>query len=116
MEHKARGSLNNRETVNTNFVDDIECNEWLAEIGLEQYTETFVVNFSIGGGLLSRKRLARVRLRDFSAMNIENYSHQKLLLNHIRHSFQYAFRNLARKTDYIDKYGNDVPEDAVLEV
>lgn len=30
-------------------MDDIECLEWLEEVGLPQYQETFLVNFSKGG-------------------------------------------------------------------
>jgi hypothetical protein len=37
--------------------DDIKPQEWLEEIGLAQYTETFSVNFAYGGSFLSRKRL-----------------------------------------------------------
>jgi hypothetical protein len=50
------------------FPDDIICEEWLEEINLPQYKETFLVNFSLGGPLISRKRLSKVRLQDFPKM------------------------------------------------
>jgi hypothetical protein len=79
------------------YVDDIDCIKWLEEIGMPQYTNTFMTNFTIGGsGYLSRKRLAQVRLQDFSYMNIQNYEHQKILLDHIRHTLKYTYQSPIR--------------------
>jgi hypothetical protein len=67
------------------LLDDIDCYDWLCEVGLEQYEETFLTNFTKGAaGPLSRKRLAQVRLQDFPHMNITQYDHQKVLMDHIR--------------------------------
>jgi hypothetical protein len=90
-----------------NFTDDIVCGDWLDEVGMGQYIETFTVNFSVGGNLLSRKRLSTVRLQDFSKMNIENFVHQKILFNHIRHTLQYSFMNPERQASFSMTFGND---------
>jgi hypothetical protein len=77
--------------------DDIECVSWLDEVGMTQYAETFLVNFTVGGrGFLSRKRLSMLRLQDFPMMNITNYEHQKLLLQHIRHTLKYSYQSPVR--------------------
>jgi hypothetical protein len=64
--------------INTITIDDIDAQEWLREIDLPQYEDVFLINFSMGGKLLSRKRLSQVRLQDFPKMNIQNYEHQKV--------------------------------------
>lgn len=89
--------------------DDIECIDWLREIGFSQYEETFLTNFSVGGQLLSRKRLAQIRLQDFPKMNIERYDHQKKLLEHIRHTLQFTFHSPVRRKEVRRKQG--LPED-----
>lgn len=73
--------------------------EWLEEIGMGQYAETFAVNFCHGGSYLSRKRLATVRLQDFTKMNIQIFEDQKLILRHIQHSLKYSFNNPIRKEE-----------------
>ena len=87
----------------TSFGDDIKPLEWLQEIDLAQYVETFQVNFTIGGSYLSRKRLASVRLQDFSKMNIQIFDHQKKLLQHIQHSLKYSFNDPTRKQEMQDR-------------
>lgn len=87
----------------TSFGDDIKPLEWLQEIDLAQYVETFQVNFTIGGSYLSRKRLASVRLQDFSKMNIQIFDHQKKLLQHIQHSLKYSFNDPTRKQEVQDR-------------
>jgi hypothetical protein len=77
--------------------DDIECEEWLTEVGLEQYRETFLSNFTHGGKYLSRKRLSQVRLQDFSKMNITNFDHQKILFEHIKITLQHEYANPTRR-------------------
>lgn len=79
--------------------DDIECEDWLDEIGLSQYAETFITNFSLSGSTLNRKRLARLRLQDFPQMNICNFEHQKILMDHIRLTLQYAYSSPVRKKE-----------------
>lgn len=81
----------------TPYVDDIDCVTWLEEIDMPQYTQTFLTNFTVGGtGFLSRKRLAQVRLQDFPNMNIQNYDHQKVLMQHIRHTLKYTYQSPVR--------------------
>lgn len=77
--------------MNTCFADDIECISWLAEVDLPEYTNTFLVNFSVGGNFLSRRRLGQLRLQDFPQMNITRYDHAKLLMEHIHHTLQFSF-------------------------
>jgi SAM domain (Sterile alpha motif) len=91
------------EEESTSFGDDIKPLEWLLEIDLAQYVETFQVNFTIGGSYLSRKRLASVRLQDFSKMNIQIFDHQKKILQHIQHSLKYSFNDPNRKQEVQDR-------------
>ena len=104
-------SINTYDTVNmkNKFIDDIECKDWLREIDMMQYEEVFLVNFTLGGKLLSRKRLATVRQQDLSKMNITNFEHQKILMDHIRHTLAYAFHSPVRKQQSIDKYHARTP-------
>ena len=48
---------------------------------------------------MSRKRLATVRLQDFTKMNIQIFEHQKKIMEHIRHSLKYSFNNSTRKEE-----------------
>lgn len=96
----------------TSFGDDIKPLEWLQEIDLAQYVETFQVNFTIGGSYLSRKRLASVRLQDFSKMNIQIFDHQKKLLQHIQHSLKYSFNDPNRKQEVQDRMQLDILRDS----
>lgn len=93
----------NRFTLSANppsFIDDIEATDWLAEVGLECYAETFIVNFAKDGGtLLKRNRLAQIKLHHFPQMGIENFSHQKILMKHIDHSLKYAYHSPVRKQE-----------------
>ena len=91
------------------FTDDIECAEWLAEVGLPQYASTFKTNLSVGGDLLSRKRLSQIRLQDFSKMNITNYDHQKLLKDHIDHTLKFAFYSPVRRREVKKKFNIYIP-------
>lgn len=79
--------------------DDMKPLEWLEEIDMAQYSETFAVNFCCGGSYMSRKRLATVRLQDFTKMNIQIFEHQKKIMEHIRHSLKYSFNNSTRKEE-----------------
>ena len=95
----------------TAYADDIECQDWLEEIELPQYAETFTTNCTIGGSLLSRKRLSQIRLKDFPHMNITDYKHQKKLIEHIQHTLEFTFHSPARKREVNVKMGR-VVEDA----
>jgi hypothetical protein len=77
--------------------DDIDCVEWLHEVGMDQYLETFKSNFTHGGKYLSRKRLSQVRLQDFPKMNITNFADQKILLEHIKLTLQHEYTNPERR-------------------
>ena len=90
--------------ITNKFIDDIECKDWLHEIDMMQYEEVFLVNFSLGGKLLSRKRLGQVRQQDLSKMNITNFEHQKILMDHIRHTLEYSFHSPVRKQQSKEKY------------
>jgi hypothetical protein len=85
------------------LVDDIDCEEWLKEIGFSQYTETFRTNFSSDGKLLLRRRLTTVRLQDFPKMNITNYEHQKSLMNQIAQVLKSPFNSITRRKDYFEE-------------
>ena len=88
----------NKSLKMNHFSDDIECLPWLEEIELSQYNATFLANFkSNQENFLSRSKLSRIRLQDFPAMNIHNFEHQKLLMNHIRITLQFEFGSPIRK-------------------
>lgn len=55
-------------------------------------------------GLLSRKRLARLRLQDFPQMNITNFDHQKALMDHIRHTLQFSYNSPVRRREVKAKF------------
>jgi len=84
-------STKRSEGTNSSLKDDIECKTWLDEVELPQYQETFITNFSTIGNLLSRRRLKTVRLQDFPNMNITDYDHARILLEHIRITLKYSF-------------------------
>merc|ERR1719223_2300953 len=72
-----RSSSDNK-MVELSYTNDIECVAWLSEIDLTQYSETFLVNLSADGRILSRSRLGQITQKDLSSMNITNLQHQKL--------------------------------------
>jgi SAM domain (Sterile alpha motif) len=80
----------------------MQAKEWLDEIKLGQYAETFTLNCG-KGSYLSRKRLAQIKLTSFPMMNIQNFEHQKLLLEHIRHTLKFAYHNPVRKEEVEEK-------------
>lgn len=85
-------------------VHDIEADNWLSEIGMSQYLEVMLINFSESGSrLLNRKRLAQVRIDSLPKMGITQYHHQKLILEHIRHTLQFEFHSPARKREVAQK-------------
>lgn len=92
--------------------DDIDCAAFLAEIGMSQYAETFLVNMSIDSKILKRSRLSQVRQKDLSKMGITNFVHQKVLMEHIQHVLKFSFHSPVRKKElktkvlsYTDKTG-----------
>lgn len=91
-------------TLSSNHIDDIDATEWLREVDMVHYERVFVTNFSIGGKLLSRSRLAKLRLCDFPKLNIQDYDDQKVLLDHIRHTLEYSFHSPVRKDEARQKY------------
>ena len=79
-----------------NFADDIEVYEWLDECDLQQYSHTFMKNFGIDGThFISRKKLASLKFHHFPFLNIENFLHQKILMEHIEHTLMFAYRSLS---------------------
>lgn len=88
-------------TLSNNYEmqDDIDCHSWLLEIDLLQYLETFLTNLSNDGRVIRRKRLNQLRQQDLSSMNITNYVHQKMLMEHIRLVQKYSFHSPLRKKE-----------------
>ena len=64
--------------------DDIDCQAWLAEVNLPEYTETFLLNFSIDGRVIRRQKLNLLKQHDLCKMNITDFEHQKILMEHVR--------------------------------
>lgn len=86
-----------KRSFETPYVDDIECVSWLEEVDMVQYAGVFMTNFTVANsGFLSRKRLGQVRLQDFSYMNIQNFDHQKVLMQHIRHTLKFTYGSPVR--------------------
>lgn len=81
-------------------VDDIECHSWLDEIELGHYAPIFLANFysNCGENMLSRKKISAIKLNHFPRMGITNYSHQKILMEHIKLSLQYEYASPIRKS------------------
>jgi hypothetical protein len=98
------------DTTFNNQADDIECVDWLNEVDLPQYEETFRLNCSLGDNLLSRKRLAQIRIKDFPYMNITNHEHQKLLHEHIQHTLNFSFHSPLRRREVKIKMGKPLDE------
>jgi hypothetical protein len=91
--------INTLSSTSNLLLDDIEPGEWLEEIDLAQYTETFATNFcSQGGRVLSRKRLSLVKRQHLSQMGITQLEHQKILMEHIQHSLLHAFHAPLRQS------------------
>ena len=104
-----------------NFADDIEVFEWLGECDLQQYSQAFIKNFGIDGThFISRKKLGTLKFHHFPFLNIENFLHQKILMEHIEHTLMFAYRSPVRKEESSrrrEKYGlpkklSDINEDS----
>lgn len=85
------------------LADDIDCEEWLKEIGFIQYKDTFLTNISSDGKILLRKRLQTIRVQDFPKMNITNYEHQKALIAHIAVVLKSPFNSIARRKEFLEE-------------
>ena len=48
--------------------DDIDCQAWLTEVNLPEYTETFLLNFSIDGRVIRRQKLNLLKQHDLCKM------------------------------------------------
>lgn len=81
------------------FSDDIDCFEWLSEIDMSQYTETFLTNLSSDGKIILRRRLLNIRQQDLSKMNITDFNHQKIIMNHIKLVLKHPFNDPVRKRE-----------------
>lgn len=68
-----------------NFIDKlINCEEWLGGLGLSQYSNLFLANFSVDNQI-SLKKISRLEFKDLPRLNITDFDHQKLILESIRH-------------------------------
>lgn len=99
------------DTAFQNQANDIECVDWLNEIDLPQYEESFRLNCSLGDNLLSRKRLAQIRIKDFPYMNITNHVHQKMLHEHIQHTLQFSFHSPLRRREVKVRMGKSIDDE-----
>ena len=84
--------------------DDIPCKDWLKEIDLEHYYDTFITNcnspkFDKTVGYLSRNRLKQLRLQDYPKMNIKSYDDAKALHEHVKLSLKFEFESPDRKKE-----------------
>ena len=79
---------------------DIDAVDWLSEVGMSQYLEVFLANFTTAGSrVLSRHRLSLVRLEHMPKMGITQFPHQKILLEHIRHTLKFEFNSPVRRRE-----------------
>lgn len=81
--------------------EDIDCEAWLAEIDMRQYTETFLTNLSNDGRVIIRKRLLQIRQQDLAKMNITNFLHQKIIMEHIKLIIKHPFNSPLRKKEVL---------------
>lgn len=67
----------------------IDCRSWLNEMGLQQYEQVFLTNFSLNSSdkFLSIDKILKIRVADFPKLNITNYDHQRILLERIQRLF-----------------------------
>lgn len=66
---------------------------------MAQYSHAFLLNLSADGKILIRKRLQQIRLQDLPKMNITNFLHQKILMEHIHHVLNNAFQSPVRRSE-----------------
>lgn len=102
---KNNPSIENITYTNSKILpDDIVCDEWLKEIKFTHYNQVFLANFSHDGKILSRSRLAKVKLHHFPNMNITIHEDQKILIEHIKHTLNFPFDSQLRKEQVNAKY------------
>ena len=102
-EIKIPGNFNS----SSSLIDDIDAVEWLNEIDLVQYADTFRTNVTINGNIyLSRKKLALIKIHHLSSMNISNFAHQKIIMEHILHTLQYPFQSPVRRREVEAKHSS----------
>jgi hypothetical protein len=90
------------------LMDDIDPQEWLNEIDLIQYAETFKTNLTIGGSVyLSRKKLGQIKMHHLSNMNITNFDHQKIIIDHIQHTLKFPFQSPVRRREVEAKHSSN---------
>ena len=77
---------------------------------MAQYSEAFILNLSLDGRVLIRKRLQQIRLQDLSKMNITNFLHQKILMDHISHVLQNPFHSPVRRSEIKAKLAMKYPD------
>mmetsp|Transcript_1873 Transcript_1873/g.1953 ORF Transcript_1873/g.1953 Transcript_1873/m.1953 type:complete len:623 (+) Transcript_1873:231-2099(+) len=66
--------------------EGVTCVSWLEEIGISQYAPSLLANFSLNGNpnVLSIKKLSQLRQQDLPRLNITNFEHQRILIDHIK--------------------------------
>jgi hypothetical protein len=107
-----KGLMDDKSIEIDSMHDDIDCIAWLHEINLSQYAETFLVNLSVDGRVIRRKRLNQLRQQDLCSMNITNFSHQKRLMEHVRLVQKYAFHSPHRRSEVKSSYKYTEEEEA----
>eukprot|EP01035_Chromulina_nebulosa_P031320 gene31320-41741_t len=95
----SRVNVEEKKSFSNKLHDDIECVSWLEEINMAQYSNAFLLNLSADGKILIRKRLQQIRLQDLPKMNITNFLHQKILMDHIHHVLNNAFQSPVRRSE-----------------
>lgn len=88
-----------QKSSNFEFSEDIDCREWLAEIGLHHYANTFLTNLSSDGTIILRRRLSNIRQQDLSQMNIMDFDDQKAIMAHIKLVLKHPFNSAVRKRE-----------------
>lgn len=74
-----------------------------------QYAPAFLLNLSIDGKILLRKKLKQIRQQDLSKMNITNFLHQKILMEHIHHVLNNPFHSPIRRSEIRNKLASKYP-------
>lgn len=70
--------------------DGIDCRAWLEEMGLGQYEEVLLANFSLNGSskFLIKTSIYKIRVTDLVAkLNMTNYEHQRIFMEQIQRLF-----------------------------
>ena len=90
---------------------DIDAHQFLEEVEMGMYAEVFLANFSINNtSYLNRKKLQALRLQDLPKMGITQYSHQKIIHDHIQHVLEFEFASPVRKKQVRSKMEELFPD------